>query len=146
MARRHTHELRVRYAECDAQNVVFNAHYLAYFDIALTELWRAALGSYGAMLDAGYDVVVAEATVRFRRPARFDDLLELEIAVERLGTTSMQTSHRVSKDGELLVDGDMVHVFVRTDGSGKAPIPDWIRAALDPPSDRRSNQDQHPAQ
>ncbi|HEX8105676.1 MAG TPA: thioesterase family protein [Solirubrobacteraceae bacterium] len=130
MPARHVHPLRVRYAECDAQSVVFNAHYLAYFDIALTELWRAALGSYGAMVEQGVDVVVAEATVRFRRAARFDDILDLEIEVLRLGTTSMQTRHRVLRDGEALVEGDMVHVFVRTDGSGKTPIPDWIRAAL----------------
>ena len=43
-----THHLRVRYAECDAQGVVFNAHYLAYFDTSLTELWRAAFGGYQA--------------------------------------------------------------------------------------------------
>ena len=60
------HRLRVRYVECDAQGVVFNAHYLAYFDIGITELWREALGSYQDMLDAGVDVVVAEAGVRFR--------------------------------------------------------------------------------
>lgn len=130
MPLRHTHTLRVRYAECDAQNVVFNAHYLAYFDLALTELWRAALGSYAAMVDAGFDVVVAEATVRYRKPARFDDLLDLEITVARLGTTSMQTAYRVVRGDELLAEGEVVHVFVSTADYAKAPIPDWIREAL----------------
>ena len=63
------HRLRVRYHECDAQGVVFNANHFAYFDVALTELWRAAFGSYGAMLEQGLDLVVAEVTARFRRPA-----------------------------------------------------------------------------
>lgn len=45
------HRLRVRYAECDAQGVVFNAHYLTYLDVSITELWRAAFGSYAAMVD-----------------------------------------------------------------------------------------------
>ncbi len=130
MPHRHVHQLRVRYAECDAQGVVFNAHYLAYFDHALTELWRASFGSYGAMVDRGYDVVVASATLDFRSPARFDDLVDLEITVDRLGTTSMHTAHRVLRGAELLVEGTMVHVFVTTDGAGKAPVPDWIRTAL----------------
>ena len=64
MAEPFTHRLRVRYAECDVQGVVFNSHYLAYFDIAITELWRAALGGYEAMLDRGLDIVVAEAHLR----------------------------------------------------------------------------------
>src|SRR5207248_2363281 len=79
------HRLRVRYAECDPQGVVFNAHYLAYFDTSITELWRAAFGSYQAMLERGVDVVVAEAQVRFRSPARFDEQLTLEIAITQLG-------------------------------------------------------------
>ena len=55
-------QLRVRYGECDPQGVVFNAHYLAYFDTSITELWRAAFGSYQAMLDRGVDIVLAEAS------------------------------------------------------------------------------------
>jgi len=131
---RHRHTIRVRYAECDAQGVVFNAHYLAFFDLALTELWRASFGSYAAMVEQGVDVVVAEAVVRFRRPAAFDDLLDLAIAVVRLGTTSMATAHRITRSGELVVEGEMVHVFVTTDGGGKTAIPDWIRAELAAPT------------
>ena len=55
------HRLRVRYNECDPQGVVFNANYLTYFDLTMTELWRE-LGGYQAMVDAGVDMVVAEAT------------------------------------------------------------------------------------
>ena len=70
------HELRVRYGECDPQGIVFNANYLAYFDHTVTELWRAsAIGSWDAMVERGLDVVVGEANVRFRSPARFDDLI-----------------------------------------------------------------------
>ena len=99
------HALRVRYAECDAQGVVFNAHYLAYFDINMTELWRAAFGGYQAMLDRGLDIVVAEAQLHFRASARFDDLITLEVSVARLGTTSIVTDHAVLRDGLGLVHG-----------------------------------------
>ena len=97
------HRLRVRYHECDAQGVVFNAHYFAFFDITLTELWRAAFGSYAAMLEQGTDVVVAEASARFRAPARFDDELDIAMAVEHLGTTSMVSDLRVLRGDEELV-------------------------------------------
>jgi acyl-CoA thioester hydrolase len=126
----HTHRIRVRYGECDPQGVVFNAHYFAYFDVALTELWRAALGGYATMMDEGVDLVVAEATARYKAPARFDDELDLEVEVASVGTTSMATSLRIRRDGELLVEGDMVHVFVDRTALTKTPIPERIRSAL----------------
>ena len=67
------HTLRVRYSECDLQGIAFNAHYLTYFDVSITELWRAAFGGYRSMLDRCVDIVLAEAHLRFRKPARFDD-------------------------------------------------------------------------
>jgi acyl-CoA thioester hydrolase len=127
-----SHRLRVRYAECDPQGVVFNAHYLAYFDISITELWRAAFGSYQAMLDAGVDVVVAEAQLRYVTPARFDEELTLEIAITQLGNTSIVSRHRVSRDGEPVVDGMLRHVLVERETLTKTPIPDWIRNKLAP--------------
>ena len=70
------HELRVRYGECDPQGIVFNPNYMAYFDHTVTELWRAsAIGGWDAMVERGLDVVVGEANLRFRAPARFDDLI-----------------------------------------------------------------------
>lgn len=127
-----THTLRVRYAECDAQNVVFNAHYLAWFDISITELWRAALGSYAEMLDRGVDVVVAAATLRFLRPARFDDQLRLDIALEPLGTTSLPSRHRIWRGDELLVEGALRHVMIDRQSFEKTPVPRWLRDALAP--------------
>ena len=133
------HELRVRYGECDQQGVVFNPHYLAYFDIGVNELFRTAFGSYQTMVDrSGAELVVAEAGLRFHRPAHFDDELTLEIAVTRLGTTSITTSYRVLREGELLVDGDLGHVLVdlrrlvESEPNAKATIPDWVREALAP--------------
>ncbi len=124
--------LRVRYAECDMQGVVFNAHYLAWFDLALTELWRAAFGHYDAMLARGVDLVVAEARIRFIASARFDDALELTIGVAHLGTTSVRTEYRVRRAGTALAEGEMVHVFVERETLAKTPIPDWARDGLAP--------------
>lgn len=125
-----TTTLRVRYGECDAQGVVFNAHYLAYVDIAITELWREAFGSYDAMLERGVDVVVAEAHLRFRSPARFDDLLRIEVLVEQLGTTSIVTRHRMFRDDDELVEVEIRHVTVDPQTLAKTPMPDWLRSGL----------------
>lgn len=127
-----SHQLRVRYGECDPQGVVFNAHYLAYFDTSLTELWRAAFGSYQAMRDRGLDVVVAEAQLRFRLPAHFDELLTLEIAITHMGNTSITSSHRILRDEEIVVEGTLRHVLVELPALTKASIPVWLREQLAP--------------
>lgn len=126
-----SHPLRVRYGECDPQGIVFNANYLMYFDVAFTELWRAALGPWADMTEKGLDAVVAEANVRFRAPARFDDEVELRCAVTRLGTTSMTTEITVVRNEETLVEGWLRHVIVDRATWAKTEIPDWIREGFE---------------
>ncbi len=128
----HVHTLRVRYGECDLQGIAFNAHYLTYFDVNLTELWRAAFGGYRAMLDRGVDIVLAEAALRFLKPARFDDELALGIAVAHMGTTSMITRHSARCGADLVAEGDLRHVFVNLETLTKTPVPDWAREGLAP--------------
>ncbi len=127
-----SHKLRVRYAECDVQGVVFNSHYLAYFDTSITELWRAGIGGYQVMLDRGLDIVVAEARLRFLGSARFDQEIMLEIGVTNLGNTSIASEHRISHDDQTLVEGTLVHVVVDRTTLAKTPIPDWLRDGLSP--------------
>ena len=124
------HSLRVRYAECDAQGVVFNAHYLAYMDHTITEMWRAAFGSYQAMIDRGLDVVVAAAELAFRVAARFDDVLTIEARVVHLGTTSVRIAYRMLREDELILAAETRHVFVIAGTNDKTPMPDWARAGL----------------
>ena len=127
------HGLRVRYAECDPQGVVFNSRYLEYFDIALTELWREAVGPYEeVMATHDIDLLVAEAGIRYRTPLRFDEEFELRASVRRLGTTSTTIAIRVLRGGELIADGELRHVFVRRGGAAKTAIPERVRAALAP--------------
>jgi acyl-CoA thioester hydrolase len=126
------HRLRVRYHECDPQGIVFNAHHFAYFDVVLTELWRAAFGSYGEMVASGTDVQVVDASASFHAPARFDDELDLEMTVTRLGTSSITSAFEERRDGELLVSGRLVHVCVDTATHRKQPIPRFMRERLAP--------------
>jgi len=132
MAEPFIHRLRVRYAECDPQGVLFNANYLAYVDHTITELWRAAYGGYTAMLDRGIDIVVAEASMRFLGSARFDDQVTIEARVTNIGTTSVTTSYRFLREGELLLEAALRHVFIDRATAAKTPMPEWARDGLTP--------------
>jgi acyl-CoA thioester hydrolase len=127
------HRLRVRWSECDLQGVVFYPNYLAYFDHLLTELWREAVGPYGEIHLHGIDLVVAEANIRYRSSARFDDEIDVVAAITRLGTTSMTTDLRIERveDGAVLAEGDLRHVFVSPDSLEKRDIPVDVRGALE---------------
>lgn len=131
MAEPLVHTLRIRYAECDLQGVAFNAHYLSYFDTSMTELWRAAYGGYQTMLDRGVDMVLAEARLRFYRPARFDDELELAVLVIHLGRTSFRTRHTASSAGQLVAEAELRHVLVDRQTVAKTPLPDWLREGIE---------------
>jgi acyl-CoA thioester hydrolase len=95
----------------------------------MTELWRE-LGGYQAMVDAGVDMVVAEATVRYRSPLRFDDIFECEATVTKLGETSMSAGIELLSDGQVAATGELRYVFIETGGGAKQPIPEAIRDRL----------------
>jgi acyl-CoA thioester hydrolase len=130
MADGFVHELRVRYGECDPQGIVFNANYLLYFDVAFTELWRAAVGPWQEMVERGVDAVVAHADLDFRAPARYDDLLALPVRITSLGRTAITTEIDVMRDDELLVAMRARHVCVSTETWEKTELPTWVRDGL----------------
>jgi acyl-CoA thioester hydrolase len=122
----------VRYGECDPQGVVFNANYLAFFDVIITEFWREAIGKYNAMIEAGADMVVAESRIRFLGPAAFDEEIAFELRVARLGTTALGTVIDAHVGDRPVVAGEMRHVFIDPATKQKRPMPDDIRAGLEP--------------
>ena len=130
MSAQFRYRIRVRFHECDPQGHVFNANYLAYFDVVITELWRE-LGGYDEMLDGdGVDMVVAEVGVRFLASLGFDDEADLVVRSVSLGNTSMTTELAIEREGEPIAEGTIRHVFV--DGGGStAPIPARVRAGLE---------------
>jgi acyl-CoA thioester hydrolase len=81
-------------------------------------------------MEDGIDLQVVEATARYKAPARFDDELDITIDVSHLGTTSMVTDLAIRRDGTLLVEGRLAHVFVDMKTLTKIPIPDQLREAL----------------
>src|SRR6476469_2976797 len=84
------HRLRVRWAEIDAQKIVFNAHYLMYFDTAIAGYWRAMAMPYAQTMEyLGGDLFVRKATVEYHGSARYDDVLDIGVRSARIGNSSI---------------------------------------------------------
>lgn len=115
----HLHPLRVRWAECDAQGVVFNVNYFLYFDVAMTE-WLRALG-YAGDMTVEFFTVHAEAD--FKASARFDDLLDVGARCVRLGRTSMALETAIFRGDELLTAGRLVYVHADRETQVKDALP-----------------------
>ncbi|KTF68742.1 4-hydroxybenzoyl-CoA thioesterase [Sphingomonas sp. WG] len=123
---------RVRYSEIDGQKIVFNSRYLEYADVGLTEFWRwANLAELGPVwMEAEFNVVRAQ--LEYKRPFRFDDLVEAFVRVERLGNSSMTMRIDLchAETGELHAEVEMVSVHLDLDTRRPQPIPDVVRARL----------------
>ena len=114
--------LRVRWAEVDMQKVVFNGHYLMYVDTAMGNYWRALALPYEATLHAlDGDLFVRKSTLEYLAPARYDDELEVGIRFESAGTSSLRFVAAVFRGEELLVQGELVYVWV--DAVSRRPTP-----------------------
>ena len=122
--------LRVRYSECDAQKVVFNARYGDYVELGVTELMRA-LGFGAELASAEIDYQLVKQTLEWKSPARFDDVLELRVRTLHLGNTSftMAVSFRRAGEDLLLATAETVYVLV-DQALRKKPLPDALRGAL----------------
>jgi len=125
------HRLRVRWAEVDMQKIVFNAHYLMYFDTAIADYWRAmALPYEEAMQALGGDLYVRKATVEFNASARVDDLLDVGMKCMRVGNSSILFMGGLYRGDELLVTCELVYVFADPATQTSKPVPPLLREVL----------------
>ncbi|MGH8506546.1 MAG: acyl-CoA thioesterase [Stenotrophobium sp.] len=123
--------LRVRYGECDAQKVVFNVRYGEYVDLAVGE-WFRALG-YGAQMVSGeLDFQLVKQTLEWKHPARYDDVLEIAVATQRLGNTSfvLGCEFRIAGDERVIANAETVYVLVDHATLGKRTLPEDLRARM----------------
>ncbi|MFC5499890.1 YbgC/FadM family acyl-CoA thioesterase [Caenimonas terrae] len=129
---RFTHRLRVRWAEVDMQKIVFNAHYLMYFDTAIADYWRALAMPYeDAMLLLEGDIYLKKATVEFNASARMDDRLDVAMKCARIGNSSMGFQGAIFRGDELLVTGELVYVFADPATQTSRPVPAMLREMLE---------------
>ena len=128
---RFMHRLHVRWAEVDMQKIVFNAHYLMYFDTAIAGYWQAlALPYVQSMLQLGGDLYLKKATVEFNASARMDDRIDVALACGRIGTSSMVFRGAIFRGTQPLVTGELVYVFADPASQTSRPVPQPLRDIL----------------
>jgi acyl-CoA thioester hydrolase len=108
MATEHEIQIRVRYSEADAMGFLHHGNYFAYFEMGRTELLRASGGNYRQMEEAGMLMVVVSIECKYRKPARYDDLLTLKTRVVRVTPAKIEHDYRLYRDGELLTEARSV--------------------------------------
>jgi len=121
------HLLRVRYAEVDSQGIVFNAHYLTYFDTAITEYMRNISYDYHTLVsERGLDFHLIKSTVEYLKPIGFDELIEIGITANRIGKSSLTWGLGIFKKGasECLAKGEIVWVCSQVGTNKSHPLPE----------------------
>ena len=127
-----------RYAEIDQQGVVFNAHYLTWFDEACAGFLDHLGVTYPGLIDSGHDIQVVHSEIDFLAPVRWRDSVRVAVACQRIGSTSFTLDFSVLRQNgdaaeQTAVRGHNVYVVVSSEDWGKRPIPDKLREALGNP-------------
>ena len=126
------HPLRVRWAEVDMQKIVFNAHYLMYFDTAIADYWRALVLPYEeAMHELGGDLYVKKAGLEYHGSARFDDRLDVALKCSRIGNSSMTFTGAIFRGWDLLITCELIYVFANPLTQTSRPVPAPLRGLLE---------------
>jgi YbgC/YbaW family acyl-CoA thioester hydrolase len=120
--------LRVRWSEVDMQKIVFNGHYLMYFDTAVAGYWRAlAMPYHDTMEHLQGDLYVRKATLEYLASARYDDQLAVGIRCGRIGNSSLVFTAAVFRGQQCLVHGELVYVFADPLTQTSRPVPQALR-------------------
>jgi len=125
--------LRVRYAECDAQKVVFNARYADYTDIAVSEFSKAIWGSYQDLQAKGIDNQVVSYSINWTAPAHFDEVLAITVMPNKVGNTSysLQVDFYNYDSQVIIASAEIVNVMVSMSDHKKMNIPKNMRQQLE---------------
>ncbi len=118
--------IRVRYAETDRMGLLHHANYLVYFEQGRTELLRTNGLSYKDLEDQGYLLVLTKIEVKYRWPARYDDLLTLKTTVTRTTTVRIDHRYELFCEGRLLAEGSSTLACIDREGRPQA-LPDFLR-------------------
>jgi acyl-CoA thioester hydrolase len=128
-------EVRVRYAETDAQGMVYYANYFVWFEVARMSYLRTIGYDYASLERDGLGFVIAEATCRYHAPAHFDEELLVRTSVGEVRNRSFVFEYEVlnKESGQLLATGSTVQVFIDEEGRPRE-IPPKLRAILEGPA------------
>jgi YbgC/YbaW family acyl-CoA thioester hydrolase len=128
---RFSHRMRVRWVEVDMQQIVFNGHYLMYFDTAVTDYWRRLAMPYAeTMHQLGGDLYVKKASVEYHASAEMDDFLDVCMRCDRIGNSSMTFVGAIFRGDELLITSELVYVYADPVAKKSQAIPAPLRDML----------------
>ena len=128
---RFSSRLRVRWAEVDLQKIVFNAHYLMYFDIAISDYWRAMAIPYeDTMHQWGGDLYVKKASVEYFASARYEDQLDVMLKCVKVGNSSIVFHGSIFRADQLLVTCELIYVYANPATQTSQPVPAAFRELL----------------
>lgn len=120
---------RVIYGDTDQMGVVYYANYFRYFELSRSEFFRSLGGSYVELERQGFGLPVVEATARYRAPAKYDDVIVIEVRLAELRRASLRFEYEVRRDpdGAPLATGHTVHACVGPEGKPAGLPPDVVR-------------------
>lgn len=125
------HSLRVRWSEVDMQGIVFNGHYLTYFDVAFTEYWRrTGLPDVLQQAKDGREMFARKATIEYHGSARFDDVLDIGVRCAGFGRSSIRFLLEIHLGDAHLISGELIYVYADTAARKGIPLPDDWRATI----------------
>ena len=126
------HDIRVRFADTDLQQIVFNANYLTYYDVAWTEYFRAIGFTWSDLLSLGVDTVLARTSLVFKAPAKFDEILEVHTRISKIGKTSLTFEFEIYPQNEdrLINAATSLYVCVDPKTLKSADVPDALRRPI----------------
>ena len=123
-------DVRVRFAETDAQGVVHNANYLVWFEVARVAYLEEYAGGYSAIREQGLESFVLESHVRYLQPARFDDWLRVHTRVGEVRGARFRFDYEITRDGEVIADGWTSHTCVDAKTLRPIRIPQTLADAI----------------
>src|SRR4051794_17610501 len=125
-------DVRVRFADTDAQGIAHNANYFVWFEVARVEYLREFAGGYQGLRDHGIEALVLESHARYLQPARFDDVLQVHCRCVGMRGARFAYEYAVVRegDGALVADGRTEHACVDAGTFRPTRVPDWLRAAV----------------
>ena len=125
------HRLRVRWVEVDLQKIVFNGHYLMYFDTAMADYWRALAIPYeDTMHQLGGDLYVKKASLEYHASAQYDDRLDVGLRCQRIGNSSIQFVGGIFSGDQLLITGELLYVYANPNTKTSMPVPQVLRETM----------------
>jgi acyl-CoA thioester hydrolase len=124
------YEVRVIFGDTDQMGVVYYANYLRFFEGARAALWRSLGRSYKDLEAQGIALPVVETHVNYRKPAFYEDLLEVEVAIGEVRLASMRFTYTVWRGGDKIADGFTRHGVIGADGRPRM-LPDSLRDMLE---------------